>query len=282
MKHAYTLTQGTATKQECSHTINAVDDFFACDRDGNSFEEFRINLDSLESVLIGNQSGLTITYHDPGGTLIDFSIGNQNVVNRRGILARATDSNGCIRETLFNLFALPPPTVPVFSDVTVCDTYVLPELPGRASYFTNPMGLGALLPSGTFIRSNQQIFIYSANGNCASESTLRVRIDTSLCQEQPPPEEIEKVVLEFPKFFTPNGDGINDFWQFRPQNYTPESSLLNILIYNRFGMLIKELDPTSQGWDGTFNGRPMPASDYWFRAVDRQNVAHIGHFTLKR
>lgn len=86
----------------------------------------------------------------------------------------------------------------------------------------------------------------------------------------------------FPKFFTPNGDGVNEFWQFIPPGGGSDSTLLFIHIFNRLGMLLKQLDPTSQGWDGTFNGQPLPASDYWFRAVDTSNQVFQGHFTLKR
>ena len=86
----------------------------------------------------------------------------------------------------------------------------------------------------------------------------------------------------FPKFFTPNGDGINDTWQFIP----PASGLNPIRelhIFDRYGKLLVQIDPRSQqGWNGTFNGRPLPASDYWFRAVNDNNQVLQGHFSLKR
>jgi len=76
---------------------------------------------------------------------------------------------------------------------------------------------------------------------------------------------IQDVTLEgFPKFFTPNGDGINDFWQFLPPQDSFELEIGPINIYNRFGFLIAQIDPNSLGWDGTFKGNPLPSSDYWF------------------
>lgn len=87
---------------------------------------------------------------------------------------------------------------------------------------------------------------------------------------------------DFPKFFTPNGDGINDFWQFVPPSTANDVALELIHIYDRYGLFIAQLSPTSPGWDGNFNGRPMPPSDYWFRAVDNLNNVFKGHFTLKR
>ncbi len=75
-------------------------------------------------------------------------------------------------------------------------------------------------------------------------------------------EPIEFLVVGYPKFFTPNGDGIHDNW-----NVLGVETLTNpsIFIFDRFGKLLKQLDVNSLGWDGTFNGRAMPSSDYWFR-----------------
>ncbi|WP_367180235.1 T9SS type B sorting domain-containing protein, partial [uncultured Winogradskyella sp.] len=39
------------------------------------------------------------------------------------------------------------------------------------------------------------------------------------------------------------------------------------------------------GWDGTYNGQNMPASDYWFTAIIQQNGKSfkiLGHFALRR
>ena len=85
----------------------------------------------------------------------------------------------------------------------------------------------------------------------------------------------------FPKFFTPNGDGFNDFWQFilPPSGINP---IRQLFIFDRYGNLLAQVDPQSAGWDGTFNGKPMPASDYWFRAVNTNNQEIRGHFSLKR
>lgn len=94
--------------------------------------------------------------------------------------------------------------------------------------------------------------------------------------------EVDKDLFGFPKFFTPNGDGINDYWQFRPTPGVADLDLRVIYIFNRFGRLIAQIDPKSKGWDGTLNGRPLPASDYWFKASTVSNLGFQGHFTLKR
>ncbi|MGW9687080.1 T9SS type B sorting domain-containing protein [Flagellimonas sp. 2504JD1-5] len=99
-------------------------------------------------------------------------------------------------------------------------------------------------------------------------------------------EPIEFLVVGYPKFFTPNGDGIHDNW-----NVLGVETLSNpvIFIFDRFGKLLKQLDGTTLGWDGTFNGRDLPSSDYWFRLdYERDNGGVLvarsvrRHFSLVR
>ncbi|MBT8314620.1 MAG: T9SS type B sorting domain-containing protein, partial [Maribacter sp.] len=87
---------------------------------------------------------------------------------------------------------------------------------------------------------------------------------------------------DFPNFFTPNGDGINDFWQFVPPRQDFKITIETISIYTRYGNLIEQFKADSLGWDGNFNGVPLPASDYWFKANLIDGRVFKGHFALKR
>lgn len=96
--------------------------------------------------------------------------------------------------------------------------------------------------------------------------------------------EREVQILNYPKFFTPNGDGIHDTW-----NIVGLQSQLQaeIHVYDRYGKLIKQLSPNSLGWNGTYNGNPMPNDDYWFTVMyteprDGKMKLFKSHFTLKR
>lgn len=89
------------------------------------------------------------------------------------------------------------------------------------------------------------------------------------------------IVVNFPNFFTPNGDGINDNW-----NITSSNTLQNprISIFDRYGKLIYQIT-NSIGWNGTFNGQNLPADDYWFTIeFEENNVSKIfkSHFSLSR
>lgn len=86
-------------------------------------------------------------------------------------------------------------------------------------------------------------------------------------------------LMYYPKYFTPNDDGYNDTWQLISSNSEPNNK---VYIFDRYGKLLKELNPMGNGWDGTFNGNKLSSSDYWF-VLERQNgKTYKGHFTLKR
>lgn len=87
---------------------------------------------------------------------------------------------------------------------------------------------------------------------------------------------------DFPAFFTPNGDGINDYWQYVPPPENFESVINIIFIFDQFGSLLSQINPDSKGWDGSFNNSSMPESDYWFKASFHNRQEIIGHFSLKR
>ncbi len=87
-------------------------------------------------------------------------------------------------------------------------------------------------------------------------------------------------VIGFPKYFTPNNDGMNDTWQvYGVSNmFQPDSE---IYIFDRFGKLLKQLKPTEKGWDGSFNGKILPTDDYWFSVILQDGRIFKSHFTLK-
>ncbi len=94
-------------------------------------------------------------------------------------------------------------------------------------------------------------------------------------------------VVVFPKFFTPNNDGVNDTWAIKGANSTffPSSQ---IHIFNRFGKVIAEIDIDNPGWNGTFNGKALPSDDYWFSIIlvpantNRPPINRKGNFAMLR
>ncbi|WP_339622497.1 T9SS type B sorting domain-containing protein [uncultured Winogradskyella sp.] len=89
-------------------------------------------------------------------------------------------------------------------------------------------------------------------------------------------------VIYYPLYFTPNGDGNNDTW-----NIEGVVSNAKIYIFDRYGKLLKQLNPDGIGWDGTFNGNMMPTNDYWFTVQYNEPLTGFqkefkAHFALKR
>ena len=86
-------------------------------------------------------------------------------------------------------------------------------------------------------------------------------------------------VLDYPRFFTPNGDGFNDTWKINNLGSLPQS---RIVIFDRYGKLLKELTTADDSWNGTFTGAPLPSDDYWFQLIFADGKIIKGHFSLKR
>jgi gliding motility-associated-like protein len=61
--------------------------------------------------------------------------------------------------------------------------------------------------------------------------------------------------------FTPNNDGINDYW------YIPNLAAfgkLQVTVYNRYGQAVYRSDSYKNDWDGTWNGNPLPSATYYY------------------
>ncbi|WP_452232563.1 T9SS type B sorting domain-containing protein [Lacinutrix sp. MEBiC02595] len=144
------------------------------------------------------------------------------------------------------------------------------DIPGASYEFS--------IDNGPFVSNGTNI--YTFNNVTAGNHTITVR-DADGCGD----DSTTILVVDYPLFFTPNNDGHNDTWRISGIN--PDAV---IHIFDRYGKLIKQLSPTSIGWDGTFNGQPLPSSDYWFSLEyrDPNNLEDTSvkefraHFTLKR
>ncbi len=110
--------------------------------------------------------------------------------------------------------------------------------------------------------------------------TVRV-VDSNGC-EASAQIEMEFIDIEIPEFFTPDGDGLNDFWT--PVNIEQYPDIV-IKIYDRYGRVVEELTANVQGWDGLYNTKPLPTGDYWYVVqlnIEGNNREYVGHFTLFR
>ncbi|WBX77941.1 T9SS type B sorting domain-containing protein [Tenacibaculum ovolyticum] len=91
------------------------------------------------------------------------------------------------------------------------------------------------------------------------------------------------VTITVLNLFTPDGDGVNDFWYpLEVENYHN----LKVYIFDRYAREITKFRGMQQGWDGTYDGKPLPAGDYWYtlyyNELSGEEKKLMGHFTLYR
>ena len=181
----------------------------------------------------------------------------------------ATDNiTGCPNTAITEVIESGPPSIE--ADVTTQafeeNNVIVAQATGLGEYEYS-LDNGMWQESGTF------------TGVSAGEHVITAR-DTIGCGYA----SVSVIVMDYPEFLTPNGDGYHDTWNIIGIVNQPSAK---IYIFDRYGKLLKQLSPTSQGWNGTYNGELMPTSDYWF--VVEYNEPNNGkrkefkaHFTLKR
>ena len=98
--------------------------------------------------------------------------------------------------------------------------------------------------------TSYSVTVTDENG-CTATSLVTVTVRTAQCDETD---------VYIPNAFTPNNDGSNDILYVR-SNFIDE---MEIIIYNRWGQEVFRSKDQTIGWDGTFNGEPLPPDAYAF------------------
>jgi gliding motility-associated-like protein len=211
------------------------------------------NNTNIDIFNIINNPNLTCIFVD------DASYSNANWINK--------DDSSFYIETERECYNLTCGTeIDTLNDIEVCEPYELPNLT-HGKYYTQSGGLGDELFPGDLISESQTIFIYNIDPddtNCFRETNFTVTICTVTINQN------------FPTFFTPNQDGINDLWKVKS-----DIPIQSIQIFNRFGLLIATIEQES-GWDGLSNGKKMPSNTYWYKVIFDDNTSKMGSFSLLR
>ena len=90
---------------------------------------------------------------------------------------------------------------------------------------------------------------------------------------------LDSEMIKVSDFFSPNGDGLNDYWTI------PELDLLTdsrVFIFDRFGRLLVEKTGAAFRWDGLINNVLAPVDTYWYLVKLNENESLRGNFTLMR
>ncbi|MFL1894443.1 T9SS type B sorting domain-containing protein [Aquimarina sp. 2-A2] len=113
-------------------------------------------------------------------------------------------------------------------------------------------------------------------------------VDASGC-EVSAIHELIYINIRIPNYFTPNGDGTDDYWY--PGQITSNGNdepfyfeNMEVKVFDRYGRLLGEFNGDEEGWDGIYQGKELPSGDYWYTIIlnDVDDRQFTGHFTLYR
>lgn len=123
------------------------------------------------------------------------------------------------------------------------------------------------------------VYLEAYSYNCALADTVskKVRINLEML-----PKDTEGL---FPNVFTPNADGINDYFSITREDVIPCIVDMEIHIFNRWGKLVYHNVGETFSWDGTFEGHEVSAGVYYFiisGSYSSQNFSYKNFLTLIR
>ncbi len=175
-----------------------------------------------------------------------------------------TDTNGCTKTKKFTVTSSDVATITgaTVNDFAGNENTVLIEYKGVGNY--------EFSLDGSYFQENP-LFTGIAPGNYSAYARDKNGCGLSL------PYTV--YVLDYPRFFTPNGDGYNDVWKIKNLELFPKCV---ITIFNRYGKLLKELNAINPSWNGTYLENELAADDYWFHLNFGNGKIIKGHFSLKR
>lgn len=169
----------------------------------------------------------------------------------------------------------PYPSMNLGPDTSICPGSMSIELSAaQVNSFGYPVswkwGTGETTPKITVVAPGSYRASVTING-CVSSDTIQV---------------VNDCYINIPNVFTPNGDGLNDYF-FPRQLLTSGLTSFSMNIYNRWGQLIFTASTLEgRGWDGHFNGVPQPEGVYIYvidaEFKDGQRENHKGNVTLLR
>lgn len=215
-----------------------------------------------QTILICEKETVILDAGNPGAAYLwqpGGAITQTIVVSGPGIYtATATFANSC---SDIGIFTVNQVVNPVIANITVDDTMITIQTATSGDYEYSLDGINY---------QNSNIFENLTGG--IHTVYARGKFDCGVVTA-------EVFILAVPKYFTPNGDGFNDLLE------VPELSVLQngrMVIFDRYGKLLKTVSGAKPQWDGTFNNKKLPASDYWYKVTSDNGQTYHGHFTLKR
>lgn len=173
-------------------------------------------------------------------------------------------SNGCVDQVAFSIDAYMPLSLTVTKTGPGEITAIAEGGYGNYEYSFQGQVTGSVNIFNISVDANVEVKVVDERG-CVAMVTMPFDFDS---------------MVEFPNFFTPNGDNLGDTWAPKNREYFP---YIEVKIYDRYGRVVAILDQI-RNWDGTYEGNELPTGDYWYvvNANDKDKQRYVGHFTLYR
>ena len=236
-----------------------IPDYYYCKNDMVGIE-IKPNFDELDVVYY--------KWEYPGGTMIEEGV-NKNYLSEIKTLGTytltLTNSLGCTYTTTFKVLNEETPRIVSLTGKNDYYTIKAEGIPGKKIvYSKNSVAWEAWQDSNVFYNLE------------AGDYTFYVKYADSDCYG----DSIKGKIFNLKNAFSPNGDGINDYWELTGLDVFPESSTLQI--FDRYGnMVYKEVSNTEFRWDGKSNSRVLNSDTYWFVITAGDERIYKGWIYLK-
>ncbi len=223
------------------------------------------NTIQIDSGVQGNASGFSYSWQFGGATLNETtSFLNINEVGTYTVTVTAP--SGC---TATRIITVQPSNTATITGITVEDgvqnNTITIEVTGEGDY---EYALDSIV--GPFVES--PVFTNVTSG--FHTVYVRDRNGCGVVSE-------EAAVIGFPKFFTPNGDGVHDTWKVDGASNTLNPTE-QFVIFDRFGKVLFSRRRMGNAGNGMYNGNLMPSNGYWSLVTFADGRTFRGPFSLIR
>ena len=212
-----------------------------------------------------NFNGLNVVnYHweFPNGTIKDGVDYLTNIKTLGTYTLTLTNSLGCTYTTTFKVLNEETPRIVSLTGKNDYYTIKAEGIPGKKIVYSKDLKKW----------EDSNVF-YNLE---AGDYTFYVKYADSDCYG----DSIKGKIFNLKNAFSPNGDGINDYWELTGLDVFSNNSTLQI--FDRYGnMVYKEVSNTEFRWDGKSNSRVLNSDTYWFVITAGDERIYKGWIYLK-
>ncbi|MEM1121122.1 MAG: gliding motility-associated C-terminal domain-containing protein, partial [Bacteroidota bacterium] len=154
--------------------------------------------------------------------------------------------------------------------ITAMDLIILDGTTSNSTQTINPDGTILFTPDTDFCGEESQFQYRICNTINCDTATVRVYVS---CAMEPPTR------MRFYTGFSPNGDGVNDFFRIEGIADYPNNELS---VFNRWGTQVFRMKGYKNAWDGTWENSILPNGTYFYFLKDGNGAQYSGYVQLQR